>query len=297
VSGAEAGALKAMTSYTSIISPVAAVAALLLLLLSSGGLAQQLSPTVLQLPSPTGPFAVGRTEFHWIDSTRTDPFASVLSARREVIVYVWYPAQRLASARPAPYIPHYETIAATIGDSGMAAEFGSAQTAIGAGELHSYSFAEAPLKMRGRPFPVLVFSHGFGESSLTYSAQLEDLASHGYVVFGIEHPSDAYAVPLSPSHVVDFAKAAWDSVRARPNGAAAYQLAQVPVRAADIRFVLDQIWRMEAVPGGARFARTLDLMAGQPRSGSNSHFSSSRPVTRYTSVPVRRLQPRPTSRT
>ena len=94
---------------------------------------------------------------------------------------------------------------------------------------------------------------------MSLPTQLEDLASHGYFVFGIEHPYDAYAVALNPTHVVHFAKAAWDSARSRPNGAVAYQLAQVPLRAADIRFVLDQIWRIRDLPGGERFASALDL--------------------------------------
>jgi len=141
----------------------------------------------------------------------------------------------------------------------MNAEFGGARAAIASGGVRSRSSEDAPLKATGRPFPVLIFSHGFGESSLTYSAQLEDLASHGYVVFGIEHPFDAYAVELAKGRVVLFAKAKWDSARTRPNGAVAYQLAQVPLRAADVRFVVDQLARLGALSGGTRFAGALDL--------------------------------------
>jgi predicted dienelactone hydrolase len=138
-------------------------------------------------------------------------------------------------------------------------EFGSARAAITSGAVRSHSLEDASIAHAGRPFPVLIFSPGFDESSLTYAAQLEDLASHGYVVFGIEHPSDAYAVALSPTRVVAFASAAWDSARRRPHGAVAYQLAQVPLRAGDIHFVLDQVWRLASLPRGARFAGTIDL--------------------------------------
>src|SRR5262249_28338563 len=45
------------------------------------------------LPSPTGPFKVGRTVYY------------VKGALGEsVMVHVWYPADTSASARPAPYI-------------------------------------------------------------------------------------------------------------------------------------------------------------------------------------------------
>jgi predicted dienelactone hydrolase len=41
------------------------------------------------------------------------------------------------------------------------------------------------------PFPLLLFSPGFGNRSSQYLSQLEDLASHGYVVVGLEHSVDA----------------------------------------------------------------------------------------------------------
>jgi len=212
----------------------------LLLLLNAPGSAQQPHTTV-QLPAPSGAFPVGRQEFHWIDSTRTDPFSPNLTARREVMVYVWYPAVISGAATPAPYIPHEESIRGSIGDSLFAQEFGSATEAVKGGRVRSYAVEHAVLVHAAARLPVLLFSHGFGESSLTYSAQLTDLASHGYVVFAIEHPHDAYAVWLGDDHIDRFASAAWDSARKRERGAVAYQLAQVPIRTADIRFVLDKI--------------------------------------------------------
>jgi predicted dienelactone hydrolase len=106
-------------------------------------------------------------------------------------VFIWYPAEAAKASRRAEYVPHFKEIAGALGDSLMHAEFGSADSAIASGLVLSHSIANAPLLKAHRPFPVLIFSHGFGESSVTYSAQLEDLASHGYVVFGIDHPFDA----------------------------------------------------------------------------------------------------------
>ena len=215
---------------------------------------------VEQLPAPTGSFAVGRTVFHWIDSSRTEPFATALSSRREVMVYVWYPAERPAAAGEGPYFPHLDAIARALGDSGLRDEFGAALAGIASGAVRSFVVDGAKLARTDRPLPVLLFSHGFGESSLTYSAQLADLASHGYVVFGIEHPHDAFAVWFPDGRVVSFANAQWDSARARPNGAVAYQLAQVPIRAGDIRFVLDRVTRLgHEGPGRTPFSGRLDL--------------------------------------
>jgi hypothetical protein len=48
-----------------------------------------------------------------------------------------------------------------------------------------------PAERAGGPFPLLLFSPGFGNKPSQYLSQLEDLASHGYVVAGLEHSADA----------------------------------------------------------------------------------------------------------
>lgn len=212
-----------------------------------------------RIPAPTGRYAVGRTELFFTDSARTEPFRSSLSARREIAVFVWYPTEARQGARRAAYVPHVHAITRALGDSLTHDEFGLAQSPIVSGAVLSHSVANAPLLTARRPLPVLVFSHGFGESSVTYSAQLEDLASHGYVVFGIDHPFDAYAVWLPPDRVVPFAAAGWDSARARTGGAVAYQLAQVPLRANDIRFLIDRVLLLNRGIPHSRFAGALDL--------------------------------------
>jgi hypothetical protein len=40
-------------------------------------------------------------------------------------------------------------------------------------------------------FPLLLFSPGFGNKPADYSFQLDDLASHGYVVAGLDHAADS----------------------------------------------------------------------------------------------------------
>ena len=47
-----------------------------------------------------------------------------------------------------------------------------------------------PAGRLGGRFPLLLFSPGFGGTPVDYSSQLEDLASHGYVVAGLDHAAD-----------------------------------------------------------------------------------------------------------
>src|SRR5438309_11909529 len=45
------------------------------------------------LPPPTGPHAVGRMEFDWLDQSRLDPL-SPGKQDREIDVVLWYPAEQ-----------------------------------------------------------------------------------------------------------------------------------------------------------------------------------------------------------
>ena len=59
----------------------------------------------LVLPTPTGPYAVGRMEYDWTDQSRIDPLAPQAGMKRELVVWVWYPAMRVAGTEVAPYLP------------------------------------------------------------------------------------------------------------------------------------------------------------------------------------------------
>lgn len=49
----------------------------------------------------------------------------------------------------------------------------------------------------GKPHPVVVFSHGLSANIHLYSIQLKEWASHGFVVFSIDHEEDIYLNPSS----------------------------------------------------------------------------------------------------
>ena len=178
------------------------------------------------LPAPTGPYAVGRRAYHLVDSTRRDPLApGGAGAKREIALFVWYPAAASAGP-PAPYLPDFDLLEQAVGTKNMKDALGAAYETAKSGRLMSHSLANVKPKASRVPYPTLIFSHGFGETGLTYAAMLEDLASHGYVGFGIEHPHDAFAVELTGKRVAVFPQTAWDSALAA-GGAATFQLAQI----------------------------------------------------------------------
>ena len=139
--------------------------------------------------TPTGSLAVGRTLFDWTDSHRTDPVAAEPRTKREFMVIVWYPAETQDASVRALWMPERWAVgeASLLYSQRLASEnpltMRQAQQAIR--QVVSNSVAEAPLAHDKTSWPVLLFAPGLGVNTAFYSTFTEDLASHGYVVFGV----------------------------------------------------------------------------------------------------------------
>lgn len=146
------------------------------------------------LPPPTGPYAVGRTVREWIDRSRTDPYAADPSEPRSLLTWIWYPAE--PSSQPAAdYLPAaWQPAADTFG--------------IQAAGLTAHSTDAAALATDRTAYPVLLLSPS-GFPPLLLSGTAEDLASHGFVVVGINHTyetavtvfPDGRTVPMNPAAI------------------------------------------------------------------------------------------------
>ncbi|HUZ45368.1 MAG TPA: hypothetical protein VMW54_01900 [Terriglobia bacterium] len=197
------------------------------------------------LPKPTGPYAIGRSLFDWKDPNRKDPYSSSIGKDRELMVWLWYPAEPSPSAQPAQYIP-----------SSWAAELPWRPMTVPA-KVRVHAVANAPLAAKEKSYPVLVFSTGFGNLPSDYTSLLEDLASSGYIVLGITNTYSAPVVRFPDGRAAQHLPAA-----SFPHGPRqAIQAAgdnMVKVWAADVRFSLDRLQEMDANPK-SRFHGRLDL--------------------------------------
>jgi predicted dienelactone hydrolase len=259
-----------MSTRPRLISPLFAFS--LLLILASSANAQESSLSIgpisgqsnfgtqVELPAPTGPFAVGRIAYNWTDFSRPEPFSLQTGAHREVMVYVWYPADVGRTAQPAPYFPDFPAIEKCAGEADIKSLLGAGYVPVKSGKLRTHSVENAKLSSSSKQYPLLVFSPGFGEYSLTYGAVLEDLASHGYVIAAIDHPYDASCVVFPDGRAIPFAQERWDAAKKQLDSMMAYYGSRINEWAADTRFVLDQLIRYNRTPHlGAPFARHLDL--------------------------------------
>jgi predicted dienelactone hydrolase len=112
--------------------------------------------------------------------------------------------------------------------------------------------------------PVLIFSHGGGEARETYTAQLEDLASHGYAVAAITHTHEAALAIFPDGRHILLTPKRWppptvSTIEGLPPSEEANS-DRLRWWADDIRFVLDELTRENGIHSSpAPFAGRLDL--------------------------------------
>ena len=228
---------------------------LLWLLLGWNVLQAQSSAAANILPSPTGSRAVARVTYAWVDSSRAPFIEENATGHRELVVDVWYPAANPAGRTTAPYLPGLPTLRHLLGDSALRAEFAPAYAAIELGSLRTHTTEGSPAACAADGCPVLIFSHGGGVDRSFYTAQYEDLTSHGYVVAVIAHTYDTHLVVLPDGRAIpasapprdttppDQSLPRWRQALQRDARSQAYVRRVIAVEAADIRFVIDQLFR------------------------------------------------------
>jgi len=204
---------------------------------------QGASGKALLLPQPTGPFAVGRTA-----RRVTGTAASAVAAPEgEAVIHIWYPATR-AGATPAHYIPGWDQARATMKEPAERL-FREAYCAFDEGRITGHSIEGAPVARANRRFPLLLFTPGLGITSFAYSAQIEDLASHGYVVAAAEYQPAVSFVVLPDRWVATFDASRWNALSKLPEDSLELTKAeqtQIDSGAQSLRAALDEIMRRAA---------------------------------------------------
>ncbi len=137
------------------------------------------------LPTPTGSFAVGRAMVRWRDAAHADTLAPVPGATRDLMVWIWYPATRQATAAPTEaYLPA-PWLAALVRYRGKLI---SRLLDRDYARVHTHSLRHAEVSPRQPIYPVVIMRPGMSALTTEYTTLTEDLASHGYVVVGFDAP-------------------------------------------------------------------------------------------------------------
>jgi predicted dienelactone hydrolase len=134
---------------------------------------------IFVLPHPTGSYDVGRVEYDWIDGDRMDTLSDTPNTERELLVWIWYPVSDSAQAAPAPYLPpawvkaYYDALG-----KGKITERDLSS-------IQTHSLEDAPVAGSQNSYPVIIMQPGLGLVPADYTVFAENLASHGYIVVGI----------------------------------------------------------------------------------------------------------------
>src|ERR1700730_288175 len=152
--------------------------------------------TEITLPTPTGSFAVGRAIYDWTDDATLDTLAPVAGTKRELLVWIWYPAAAGQSVAKDDYVPAQMRAAA-----GPASGLWSLLTQ-DASKVHGHSTRDPDVSPQPRSYPVVIMRAGASAGVVSYSTLAEDLASHGYVVVGFDAPYRTFDVAFPDGRVM-----------------------------------------------------------------------------------------------
>jgi dienelactone hydrolase len=202
----------------------------------------------LEVPDPTGLHPVGRQRLVLVDQQRPESHTAEPNDRREVHLTLWYPA-RTGTGRPAPYVDNLDVLAPGLqsgGDLGKVAVRGLRYVRDGA-------MADAAIADAQPSYPLVLLSPGNETNVEFYASLAEELASHGYVVAGVNHPYQVAAVVRRDGTLAVHQQ----PPRPRSPREALEQLAaKIDERTQDLRFVLTEL--RQSAARGSLLAGRLD---------------------------------------
>ncbi|UKS26556.1 dienelactone hydrolase family protein [Paenibacillus sp. HWE-109] len=204
---------------------------------------------VFSFAKPTGPYAVGTTVYHWKDEQRRETYSENPADLRELMVQVWYPAIEGGREEVSPYLQNASQMTAAISSKMLDLP---AFTLSHLGLIKTHSLLEAKLSDSEGRYPVLVFSHGMNGFRNQNMYQMEELASYGYIVLGIDYAYEA-AASVYPDGRVALSKIS------RTLSSNAQYEEHIPLWTNDAAFVLNQVEKLNQNDSAGRFTGKLDL--------------------------------------
>lgn len=209
--------------------------------------------TAVTLPELSGPYPVGRAAFDWTEP-RADELAPKPREKRELTVWIWYPALIDKTSTASDYVPRPWRVALARRQGPIMTNFMKHDTSL----VHSHSFDKAAVAPGQHTYPVVLMKPGIGALALDYTTIAEDLASHGYVVVSSDSPYSTFLVVFQDGRVALRRRAANAG-----EGAPVDEQSQVGKRiintwVGDDQFLLDHLTELNAASVG-KFRGRLNL--------------------------------------
>jgi dienelactone hydrolase len=213
--------------------------------------------TEVTLPTPTGAFAVGHALYDWTDDETLDTLAPGPGIKRELLVWIWYPAVAGPSAAIDEYLPAPSRAAVERQSGVLLTQFLTRDLS----KVHTHSLRNAELSPQQRSYPVVIMRAGASLEVWNYSALAQDLASHGYVVVGFDAPYRTFTVVFPDGRVMRRTPENNPEVCLERTGQDRDRCANRLLTAwtADTAFVLNRLEQLNASDASAKFTGRLDM--------------------------------------
>src|SRR5690606_35655408 len=201
-------------------------------------------------PPPSGPFGVGTTTLHLVDTDRAEILGPEPGGPRELMVQVWYPTE-LDPARRGDYVADSDQVIPV-----LAGIFGLPRFALShLSHITTNGLDAAPVAGTGR-FPVVVVLSGTGGFRQSTTFLVEHLVSHGFVIAGVDLPYVSAAVVFPDSRVVEMSpleelrplvrQSYMPTAEAPTLNGVALEEGIIPFLGQDISLLIDELERLDA---------------------------------------------------
>ena len=179
---------------------------------------------------------MGRVSYDWVDPARTEIYAANPEDRRELVVFVWYPAKPQPAVEFAPYLPpEWAPPPSFSGSTLRACAHAIPEAAVA---------ADTPRIRCCTACPAV-------STPLLLSAIAEELASHGFVVVGVNHTYETTVTAFSDGRIVPMNPAATGGALGPQTGSYEEVSASASVceyKAADLASIAGQLERLNTDP-------------------------------------------------
>ena len=154
---------------------------------------------VVRLPKPTGPYQVGTKIMSFIDTSRIEKLSN-LDKNRNIPVQVWYPTTNTNGKKVANWINSKEALDLFSQHNKLPNIF------VHFSLVKTHSYLNSDVLGQYKKYPIIIFSGGAGMFNGLNVVQMEELASHGYVVFSVGHPFDDFACIYPDGKITPYSK-------------------------------------------------------------------------------------------
>jgi predicted dienelactone hydrolase len=210
--------------------------------------------TEITLPAPTGHFAVGRTTYAWTNPAATGESAASPASKREVVVWLWYPSGAMPPGTTAEYLPAPWRAALAQYSGVLLTEFFTRDLSL----VRTHSTSDPDVSPEQRSYPVVIMRAGGGALTTDYTTLAEDLASHGYIVVGLDAPYRTIVVSLPHNRVVT--RPPTNDPEDLPADQASRLINKLLLMwISDMKFVVSQLENLNAADPSGKFTGRMDL--------------------------------------